>query len=111
MPRAVLHAAPEVPSADDDADLQAVLRAVLDGGAHARDKVKVKPGLLLRGEGFPADLDEYALIDTVHFSAPLYIQYAHYNYARNHKGDGEIMLHRELFLQEYPPPQHRRHAV
>ena len=59
---AVLDAAPEVAAADDDADLHALLRRSLDGLADPGDKVEVKAGLLLAGQGLAADFDEYAMI-------------------------------------------------
>ena len=90
--RAVLDAAPEVAAADDDANLDAHLRALFDRRADLRHKVEIEAGMLLSGESLSAYLEYDALVNRIHIASPLYIKYAHYHDADNDREDAQIML-------------------
>ena len=59
---AVLHAAPEVAAADDDAHLHAHLDAFADHVGHLAHDVEIKTEFLVACQRFTADLQQYALI-------------------------------------------------
>ena len=58
---AVLHAAPEVAAADDDAHLHAHVHASLDDVRHASHDLKVQTEVLIAGQRFAADLQQHPL--------------------------------------------------
>ena len=92
LARAVLDAAPEVAAADDDANLDAHLRALFDRSADLGHKVEIEAGMLLPGESLAAYLEYDALVNRIHIASPLYIKYAHYHDADNDREDAQIML-------------------
>ncbi|MPM40153.1 hypothetical protein SDC9_86792 [bioreactor metagenome] len=59
---AVLHAAPEIASADHDSDLDTKLKAFSDHVAHFGDHFKVEPSCGIARQRFSADFQEYAFI-------------------------------------------------
>ena len=59
---AILHAAPEVAAADDDAHFNAHLAALLDYVAHLGNNIKVETKMLVACQRLAADLEQHALI-------------------------------------------------
>ena len=59
---AVLNAAPEVATADDNADLAAFLIALFDYVTYRPDHIKIQAEMLIPCKRFAADLDQHALI-------------------------------------------------
>ena len=62
MPLAVLHAAPEVAAADDDAHLHTHFYTFLDDVSHPAHHLKIQANVLVACQRLAADLNEYPLI-------------------------------------------------